>query len=204
MKVAAALFCFSEFVGILIIFLSPITGKIQYEKYSWTNASKAFIQNAKYRFLLSNSSKLNSVEIEAFQFSSANICLGLAYTITFFSFLLTYNLMIGFCITAILTLWLSVNDFYSQSISCLESFLHQPADADKPDENNSALPVHQTCTRNKEKLFVRILKKYTELKKLAWKINAALGELFLCSTFATCFYFAINLSDIYLLTKHGI
>jgi len=197
MKVAAALFSFSEFLGILLIFLTPITGNVLYEGFSWTNPFKAFIQQGKYRFLLSNSSKLNSVEMEAFQFSPANICVGLGYAITFFLFLLTYNLMIGFCITAILTLWLCVNDFHSQSISCLESFLHEP-NADKPEEHKSSLAVHNmTCTREREKLFVSILKKYTELKKLAWKINSALGELFLCSTFAICFFFAVNLRDIF-------
>jgi len=196
MKVAADLFCFSEFVSISLIFFATITENIPYKSFSWMNAFKAVIQTGKYRFLLSNSSELNSMEMEAFQFSPANVCFGLGYAITFFLFLLTYNLMIGFCITAILTLWLSVNDFYSQSISCLKSFVHQP-DADKPEEHQTPFAVHKTCTRDKEKLFVSTLKKYTELKKLAWKINEALGELFMCSSLAFCFFLAVHLGFIF-------
>jgi len=195
---AAVLFSFSEFLDVFVLILGSIHGGIPTDGFSWTKALKAFIQKGKFCFFLCDFSELyNWVEIEALQISPANIFIGLGYAMTSFVFLLSYNFMLAFNLTAVLTLWLIVNDFYKKIQLCLEASLHPPEPSDGPKEHKLAYTVHNKCASDNEKLFNGLLESYNEVKKLAGKINEALGEPFLCTTFVTCYFFAINLSAIY-------
>jgi len=186
-KFAAVLLSLAEILGVLHILLDSVRGGIPPNNFSWTNAVKAFIQRGKFCFFLCYHSELyNWEEIEALQISAVNTCIGLGYAMTSFVFLLSYNFMLAFNLTAVLTLWLAVKEFYNQSVSCLGSSLHPP---------ESVNTVHKKY--DQEKLFTSLLERYIELKTLAWKINEALGGLFLCTTFETCYFFALNLADIF-------
>jgi len=101
------------------------------------------------------------VEIEAFNISPADICIGIGYGITVFFFVLSYNLMLAFCITAALTLWLAVNDFYNQSVLLLESSLHPRESGDGHKEQKPTNIVYQKCARDQEKLFATLLESTT-------------------------------------------
>jgi len=201
------LFSFSELlVALLTLFvsISSIKSDIEPHGFSWRNTIKAFIQKGKFCFFLSNDPGVSVfghylVGFEGSQISPGDIFIGLGYGIMTFIFLLSYNITLAFSLTGVLTLWLAVNEFYNQSVLCLESSLHPPESGDRPKEHKPFYTVHKKY--DKEKLFSCLLESYTEVKQLATKINETLGGLFLGTIFLTTFYFAINLEKIFVQEK---
>jgi len=198
---AAVLFSFSELLHVLLIFFSTIpagVSPLSSQSIDWKKAIKAYIQRGRFCFFLSDYTTLNMVQIEAFQISPADIFIGVGYGMINLIFLLSYNLSFAFCVTAVLTLWLAVNDFYKQGVSCFESPLHFPKRTNNgPKEHEPACAAHQKCARSQERLFTSLMESYTELKTLATKINESLGGVFLGGTVTTTFFFALNLSEIF-------
>jgi len=171
---------------------------------SWENGMKSLIQREKHAFFLTNTSKLTLKELDTFEFSATNICVGLGYGIARFSFLIGLNFSLALWLTAIITLWIATTDFCNKSSKSLsldmsessDSSVHCP-DINRMKRRRNAFIISRNLENDQEKSFDNFLESYTELKKLAYKINESLGEVFLTVPFSICFFYATELGVIF-------
>jgi len=72
-----------------------------------------------------------------------------------------------------------------------ESSVHCP-DINRIKRRRNAFIISRNLENDQEKSFDNFLESYTELKKLAYKINESLGEVCLTVPFSICFSMQLN------------
>jgi len=171
-------------------------------EFSWESVFKSLVVKGKRFFFISEKELLEPAEFNALDMTSINISIGIGYVIMIY-----YSYMTAICanviyLMAVVTLWISTDDFSKKCISNIDSWLaHQVPWTEhvaKTDSNKSQhVVVSKVHSSKKNAQFVQFLQHYTELQSFASDLNEILGELCLVYPTYVCFYYATELHRLF-------